>query len=268
MRTKNYFLLISVLTLVFGSIAFTSCSDDDDKDSKTSSIEGYWKLTKSTNSYSPGETTFGDDEGYIIWYDETTKTETHYEYDYEGQLLYAGAVEYSKEGKTISYTVIDKKTGMPITLHSKIKKLTDKTLVLYSDYSEETIYFKRINKPELETVSITKATLFNQWQMIETWEPGDSHAEEIDPTEIRKIWIFNDGEMSQESTSLVWGPATMELFKWNFDKNIITLFDYFDPNKLEAKYEVLRYDGTYLKIRELIDEYNYKVIKFKSMAVG
>ena len=77
MKTNSYFLFISVLSLVFGSLAFTSCNDDDDKDSKTSNLDGYWKITKSTRSNSSAETTFADDEGYITWYDESTNTETH-----------------------------------------------------------------------------------------------------------------------------------------------------------------------------------------------
>lgn len=268
MKTNSYFLFISVLSLVFGSLAFTSCNDDDDKDSKTSNLDGYWKITKSTRSNSSAETTFADDEGYITWYDESTNTETHYEYDYEGQLVYSGSVKYSKSGNNLSYTITDEETGKTVTNSLTIKELKGKTLVLYSDYSKETIYYKRVNKPELKTVSIKKENLFGKWQMIETWKPGDSSPKIIDPTEMRIIWTFEDEDMSQESTSLGWGPATMDMFKWNFDKNVITLFNYFDPNKFESNYEVLSFNWTYLKVREWTGQYNYKVMKFKSMAKG
>ncbi len=112
MRIKNCYLwILPVALLLLGNFLFTSCSkDDDDKDNKSSNLDGYWKLTKSTDS-SPGEELFGDNEEFIWQFDEATKKITSCEYDYEGQLIYAGSLNYAKDGKTISYVLTNPETG-------------------------------------------------------------------------------------------------------------------------------------------------------------
>ena len=153
---------------------------------------------------------------------------------------------------------------------NEIKKLTSKELVMYSNFSKETTYFKRTSQPELSPVTINKNQLIGQWQLLETWELGDSKPEVIDPSEERVVWDFdNTGDLCQETTYLH-GPANASWYKWNLDGTSILLYNSFDPNVFETSYEIVEYGGTTpcLKIREWTSEYSYKVMKFKSMAVG
>ena len=77
------------------------------------------------------------------------------------------------------------------------------------------------------------------------------------------------GDLCQETTYLH-GPANASLYKWSLDGTSILLYNSFDPNVFEHSYEIVEYGGTTpcLKIREWTSEYSYKVMKFKSMAVG
>lgn len=271
MKKNNLFCIVLLAAaMVFANMAFISCSkDDDDKDSKKSSLEGYWKLTKSVDDNSH-EQLFGNNEGFIWQFDETNLKIDNYEYDYEGQILIVGSINYETDGHSVSYIITDPKSGETMKISNEIKKLNSKELVLYSNYSKETTYFKRVSPPETEQVSINKNQLNGEWQLVETWKPGDSKPEVVDPSEVRTTWKFtNSGDLLQETTYMH-GPAMANMFKWNLNGNNIYLFNYIDPNKFEKSYDIVRYGGTYpiLKIREWTSEYSYKIMKFKSMAVG
>lgn len=267
---KLLFLTTLFVGMAYAGIAFMSCSkDDDNTDSSSANLEGCWKLTKSVDNFS-GEEQFGDNEGFIWQFDEANKAVASYEYDYEGQLLFAGTLNYESDGKTVSYIVTDPESGETMKIVNEIKKLTSKELVMYSNFSMETTYFKRTSQPELSPVTINKNQLIGQWQLLETWEPGDSKPEVIDPSEERVVWEFdNTGDLCQETTYLH-GPANASLYKWSLDGTSILLYNSFDPNVFEYSYEIVEYGGTTpcLKIREWTSEYSYKVMKFKSMAVG
>ena len=120
------------------------------------------------------------------------------------------------------------------------------------------------------TDPMMKKSLNGEWQLVETWKPGDSKPEVVDPSEVRITWKFSDsGDLLQETTYMH-GPAMANMFKWNLNGNNIYLFNYIDPNKFEKSYDIVRYGGTnpILKIREWTSEYSYKIMKFKSMAAG
>ncbi len=157
-----------------------------------------------------------------------------------------------------------------MTVTNEIKKLNSKELVLFSDYSKETLYFKRVSKPEFEQVNINKNQLACKWQLVETWEPGASNPEAVDPSEVRISWTFkNSGDVVQETTYMS-GPAMANMYKWHLYETSIMLYNYMEPEQFEKSYDIVRYGGTnpILKIREWTSKYTYRILKFKSMAAG
>ena len=80
MKTNNYYLFISVLSLIFGSLVFTSCNDDDDGGS-SSKIAGKWKVER---IYDEGTWENVEDMNMDIYFalnNDFTYTSYTFEYD-------------------------------------------------------------------------------------------------------------------------------------------------------------------------------------------